>query len=74
MRNLILLWIGLLALIAGGCETKPASIGMAVEFNAHSACAYISQDKGWFGEEGLELAPYESYVTGMALAVSFGPR
>jgi NitT/TauT family transport system substrate-binding protein len=45
-----------------------APIGMAVEFNAHSAGAYISQDKGWFEEEGLELAPYESYVTGMALA------
>jgi NitT/TauT family transport system substrate-binding protein len=70
MRNLILLWIGLLALVASGCETKPASIGMAVEFNAHSACAYISQDKGWFGEEGLELTPYESYATGMALAAA----
>ena len=70
MRSLILLWIGLLALIAGGCEAKPASTGMAVEFNAHSACAYISQDKGWFGEEGLALAPYESYATGMALAAA----
>jgi len=28
----------------------------------------ISQDKGWFEEEGLNLASYESYVTGMALA------
>jgi len=34
----------------------------------HAACAYISQDKGWFEEEGLNLAAYESYVTGMALA------
>jgi NitT/TauT family transport system substrate-binding protein len=41
-----------------------------VEFNAHAAAAYISQDKGWFEEEGLKLAPYESYVTGMALAAA----
>jgi NitT/TauT family transport system substrate-binding protein len=41
---------------------------MAVEFNAHSACAYISQDKGWFEQEGLKLTSYESYATGMALA------
>ncbi len=41
---------------------------MAVEFMDHAACAYISQDKGWFEEEGLNLASYESYVTGMALA------
>jgi len=41
---------------------------MAVEFMDHAACAYISQDKGWFEEEGLKLTTYESYVTGMALA------
>ena len=34
----------------------------------YHACAYISRDKGWFEEEGLELTTYESYVTGMALA------
>ncbi|MBE3091390.1 MAG: ABC transporter substrate-binding protein, partial [Candidatus Atribacteria bacterium] len=38
------------------------------EFMDHAACAYISQDKGWFEEEGLSLASYESYITGMALA------
>jgi len=41
---------------------------MAVEFMDHAACAYISQDKGWFEDEGLNLTAYESYVTGMALA------
>jgi len=41
---------------------------MAVEFTNHAACAYISQDKGWFEEEGLKLATHESYATGMALA------
>ena len=43
---------------------------MAVEFTDHAACAYISQDKGWFEEEGLKLTAYESYVTGMALAAA----
>jgi len=47
---------------------KEIPIGMAVEFMDHAACAYISQDKNWFEEEGLNLASYESYVTGMALA------
>lgn len=41
---------------------------MAVEFNVHAACAYISQDMGWFEEAGLELSAFESYATGMALA------
>ena len=53
----------------GECfSEKEISIGMAVEFMDHAACAYISQDKGWFEEEGLNLTSYESYVTGMALA------
>jgi len=47
---------------------KSAPLGMAVEFMDHAACVYISQDKGWFEEEGLNLTAYESYVTGMALA------
>ncbi len=64
--------VGLLVLIPiGGCAQKEETpIGMAVEFNAHSACAYISQDKGWFEQEGLKLASYESYATGMALAAA----
>jgi len=53
----------------GECfSEKEIPIGMAVEFMDHAACAYISQDKGWFEEEGLNLTAYESYVTGMALA------
>ena len=73
-RLLVLLLAGLLILIAlGGCTPKEeAPIGMAVEFMDHAACAYISQDKGWFEAEGLKLATYESYVTGMALAASLG--
>jgi NitT/TauT family transport system substrate-binding protein len=71
-KILVSILAGLLVLIPiGGCaEMEGASIGMAVEFMDHAACAYISQDKGWFEEEGLELTAYESYVTGMALAAA----
>jgi len=69
-RLLVLLLAGLLLLptIAGCPAPEEESIGMAVEFMDHAACAYISQEKGWFEEEGLKLTAYESYVTGMALA------
>jgi NitT/TauT family transport system substrate-binding protein len=71
-RLLIVLLAGLLLLATiSGCAPKEETpIGMAVEFNAHAASAYISQDKGWFEEEGLTLSTYESYVTGMALAAA----
>ena len=67
---LVLFLVGLLVLIpmSGCAEREEAPIGMAVEFMDHAACAYISQDKGWFEEEGLNLTSYESYITGMALA------
>ncbi len=69
-KLLVSLLTGLLIFISGiGCTPKgEAPIGMAVEFMDHAASAYISQDKGWFEEEGLKLTAYESYVTGMALA------
>ena len=65
-----MLFPGLIGLLlVGACAEKDeASIGMAVEFMDHAACAYISQDKGWFEEAGLNLTAYESYVTGMALS------
>ena len=57
----------------GGCaQQDEAPIGMAVEFMDLAACAYIAQDMGWYEEEGLELAAYDSYVTGMALAAALG--
>jgi NitT/TauT family transport system substrate-binding protein len=69
-KLLFLLWPGLIGLLfSGACAPKEgASIGVAVEFMDHAACAYISQDKGWFEEAGLNLTSYESYATGMALA------
>jgi NitT/TauT family transport system substrate-binding protein len=69
-KKLFLILTALLIIIpCGGCGEKgEAPIGMAVEFMDHAACAYISQDKGWYEEEGLELTAYESYATGMALA------
>jgi len=67
---ILLLIFGLLVFASFGecAPLKSAPIGMAVEFMDHAACAYISQDKGWFEEEGLNLASYENYITGMALA------
>jgi NitT/TauT family transport system substrate-binding protein len=68
----LLAMVGLLLVMTiGGCaEKEEAPIGMAVEFTDHAACAYISQDKGWFEEEGLKLTAYENYATGMALAAA----
>jgi NitT/TauT family transport system substrate-binding protein len=74
MKKLLVLLLAalLLVTIITGCpapaEEEP--IGMAVEFMDHAACAYISQDKGWFEEAGLNLTAYESYATGMALAAA----
>ena len=67
---ILLLILGLLIFVSFGecAPLKAVPIGMAVEFMDHAASAYISQDKGWFEEEGLNLTSYESYVTGMALA------
>ena len=67
---ILLLILGILIFtFFGECfSEKEIPIGMAVEFMDHAACAYLSQDKGWFEEEGLNFTSYESYVTGMALA------
>lgn len=71
-KFLLLLLIGFLILVSLGEGTaqEETPLGMAVEFTDHAACAYISQDKGWFEEEGLNLTTYESYETGMALAAA----
>jgi len=66
MKRLLVILLAGPLLLATGCAER----GMAVEFNAHAAGAYISQDKGWFEEAGLELTAYESYATGMALAAA----
>ena len=34
---------------------KTQTIGMAVEFNDHAACAWIADEEGWYSQEGLEL-------------------
>ncbi len=74
MKKLLsLILSGLLLVASGGCTQEyqeGTPIGMAVEFTDHASCAYISQDKGWYGEEGLEVAAYESYATGTALAAA----
>ena len=55
---------------AQGKSDETPTIGMAVEFMDHAACAYVARDKGWFKEQGLRVSSYESYVTGMALAAA----
>jgi NitT/TauT family transport system substrate-binding protein len=71
-KLLFLLLAGLLLLTTvTACPTpQEQPMGMAVEFMDHAACAYISQEKGWFEDEGLNLTAYESYATGMALAAA----
>ena len=49
-------------------EAKP--ISMAVEFNDHSAAAWIALDKGWFKEEGLNVTTLETFTTGLELATA----
>jgi len=56
--------------LAGRGHGQEVSIGVAVEFTNHAACAYVSKDKGWFDKEGLNITAYEGYVTGMALAAA----
>jgi NitT/TauT family transport system substrate-binding protein len=72
MRKLILLLLPVLFLIPVSACAPPeeASIGMAVEFMDHAACAYIAQDMGWYEDEGLNVTAYESHVTGMELAAA----
>jgi NitT/TauT family transport system substrate-binding protein len=73
MKTLIGLTLVVLLISVTEIESAPKeepSIGMAVEFMDHAACAYISEDKGWFEQEGLRVTAYESYVTGMALAAA----
>jgi NitT/TauT family transport system substrate-binding protein len=68
----VLLSIVMVIVLITGCTPKEESpVGMAVEFMAHAACAYIAQDRGWFEEEGLNFTAYESYATGMALSSAF---
>ncbi len=75
MKKLLVLVLLLVIVIpiTSSCSQEQKTekpIGMAVEFTDHAACAYIARDKGYFAEAGLNLAAYESYVTGTALAAA----
>ena len=67
----LFIFIGLFN-ICSYAEKNDIPIGIAVEFMDHAAAAYVSQDQGWFKEEGLDITSYESYVSGMALASALG--
>jgi len=51
-----------------GSAGKPLRV--AVEFVDHAASAHIAREKGWYEEAGLEIKPFDNYLTGMALAAA----
>lgn len=59
----------ILMILTAGClqNDETTSIGMAVEFNDHAACAYVAKENNWYEDEGINLTTYESYATGMRL-------
>jgi len=75
MKRLFLPYLVALSIItfSSGCAPKhEASVHMAIEFVDHAACAYIARNEGWFEAEGLKVAAYESYTSGMALTTALG--
>ncbi|WP_051184375.1 ABC transporter substrate-binding protein [Desulfatiglans anilini] len=46
------------------------AIVLAVEFCSHAACAYVAEEKGWYGEAEVPIESFDSYVTGMALSAA----
>ena len=44
------------------------AIDVAVEFNAHSAAAWVALEEGWFGEAGVRVGRVLSFRTGLELA------
>lgn len=52
-------------------KARKQKISLAVEFVDHAAAAYIAVNKGWFKSEGLNIAAFENYITGVALAAAF---
>ena len=69
LASIIGRYLLILTILTTGCTQKDdaQSIGMAVEFNDHAACAYVAKENGWYGAEGINLTTYESYATGMRL-------
>ena len=47
-----------------------APVRLAVEFNAHAACAHVARSQGWFEKAGITVSSYNSYMTGVALAAA----
>jgi len=62
----------ILVALLSGCGQKifteklPLKIG--VEFSQCTCAACVAYEKGWYVEEGFEIASYQSYVTGGALS------
>ncbi len=69
LASIIGMGLLILTILTTGCTQKDdaQSIGMAVEFNDHAACAYVANENNWYEDEGIDLTTYESYATGMQL-------
>jgi NitT/TauT family transport system substrate-binding protein len=69
LASIIGMGLLILTVLTTGCIQKDdaRSIGMAVEFNNHAACAYVAKENNWYEDEGINLTTYESYTTGMQL-------
>ena len=69
LASIICMGLLILTVLTTGCTQKDEarSIGMAIEFNDHAACAYVAKENNWYEDEGINLTTYESYATGMQL-------
>jgi len=75
MKGTIFFIAILFVFLISGCGKKLETGGnkpikIAVEFTTHSACAHIANHMCWYQEEGLTVARFENYITGMALAAA----
>jgi NitT/TauT family transport system substrate-binding protein len=65
------LFLGIRCPKASGSSSERIKIPkLAVEYNTHAACFFLAKKKGWFEEEGMELAYFESHQTGWGVAAA----
>jgi len=69
-KNSMLIIVAFISILAAPCygKTRERPIRMAVEFVSHAACAHIARSRGWYKDVGLNIASFDNYITGMALA------
>lgn len=64
--------VAILVAILSSCGQKPFAeklpLKICAEFSQCTCAACVAYEKGWYEEEGFEIASYQSYVTGGALS------